>query len=217
MGREEIRTPQIRPCLPASPPHPVLAGGSGGFEVESLALSPGWRTTDGATQTKLRPRGTGEGSGSECECWRFMRAAGGPSAQLGGSDSWAACGWRREQEEGVGDVGPALGAAALEGRGQGRDREATPPSPQLWAEVRSGVPACSERLRKLWVSGHSEREGCPFPTPSPSSPTPSCPLPSPKPKAFGPLQQLCQAFGWVRAWAGEGSSCHPSPCRQGVG
>lgn len=45
--------------------------------------------------------------------------------------------------------------------------------------------------------------------------SPSCPLCSPKPEAFGPLQQLCPAFGWVRDWAAQGSSCHSSPWRRG--
>lgn len=67
------------------------------------------------------------------------------------------------------------------------------------------------------MSGHSEGGQCAFSAPPPSSPIPSCPLRSPKPEAFGPFQQLGQAFGWVRARGGEGSSCHPSPCRQAVG
>lgn len=44
--------------------------------------------------------------------------------------------------------------------------------------------------------------------------SPSCPLCSPKPEAFGPLQQLCPAFGWVRDWAAQGSSCHSFPWRR---
>lgn len=60
-----------------------------------------------------------EAEGSECECWRFMSAAGGPSAQHRGSDSWAACG--RQREQGKGRAGEAL-----ESRGQGRKEDNSP-------------------------------------------------------------------------------------------
>lgn len=78
---------QSLPLSQSSPP-PAQQVEAEGFEVQSLALNPGWRTTDGATQPCCSDRGEQvEALGPECECWRFMSGAGRRGAQLKAGDS----------------------------------------------------------------------------------------------------------------------------------
>lgn len=156
-------------------------------------------------------------------CWRFMSGAGRRSAQLKAGDSWAARGPEREQGPGVrwgGWVQPWRGGTRGQRVREGKRENSScppPPSPpgRLGQDGGQRSQADLKGFGSIGLSGHGEGVEGSFSAPLPSSPIPSCPLPSPKPEAFGPFQQLCQAFGWVRAQAGEGSSCHPSPCNQG--
>lgn len=63
-----------------------------------------------------------EAEGSECEHWRFMRAAGGRSAQHRGRDSWAAYG-----QQGTGER-MGVEAQRAEDKGGGYERTAPPHS-----------------------------------------------------------------------------------------
>lgn len=96
-----------------------------------------------------------------------------------GSTWWGGEGWVQLRKK------------APEGRRPGRERvnssASLPRLGQLTCEARD--PAGSTDIRR------SRRCSCGPPV----APNPRCPGPNPKPQASGPFQQLCQAFGWVRA------------------
>lgn len=129
-------------------------------------------------------------------------------------DSWAARGWGGSRGVRVGWAGSAVGEEAREYRTQGRERRELllPPAPQSWTGVWSEAAADLTGLGSCRVRGHNERDVPQLPLHPPPT---SCPVRNPEPKACRPFQQLCQAFSWVGAQAGERSSCHPSPCRRG--